>query len=98
MKNERGDGDAVEVMLDARTHLPVSVSWRWRDAEFKDWDTDAVEFADYHSVQGIMTPYSVTMTHNGDTTGERFVTKVVYNVALGNEVFDPGKALVKKGK
>ena len=91
-------GDSVEVRMDQRTHLPVSVSYRWRDALFKDWNTDAVEFADYHAVQGIMTPYSVTTMHNGDRTGERFVTKVVYNVALPAEVFDPSKALEKKAK
>ena len=90
--------DAVTVRLDKRTHLPVSVSYRWRDPSFKDWNTDAVEFADYHEVQGIMTPYSVTTTHNGDRAGERFVTKVVYNVALGAEVFDPGKGLEKMRK
>ncbi|HSY35795.1 MAG TPA: hypothetical protein VK814_08605 [Acidobacteriaceae bacterium] len=93
---ERESGDAVTVMLDARTHLPVSVVWRWRDVEFKDWNTDAVEFADYHPVQGIMTPYSVTTRHNGDRASERFVTKVVYNVALGAEFFDPSKGLEKK--
>ena len=82
--------------MDEGTHLPVSVSWRWRDPVFKDWDTDAVEFADYHEVQGIMTPYSVVTMHNGDKTGERFVTKVVYNVALGAEVFDPSKRLEKR--
>jgi len=90
--------DAVAVMMDRRTHLPVSVVYRWRDPEFKDWNTDATEFADYHEVQGIMTPYSVVTRHNGDKTVERFVTKVVYNVALGADVFDPEKRLEKKGK
>jgi hypothetical protein len=91
-------GDSVEVRIDQRTHLPVSVSYRWRDPLFKDWNTDAVEFADYHAVQGIMTPYSVTTMHNGDRTGGRFVTKVVYNVALAAEVFDPSRRLEKTGK
>jgi len=91
-------GDAVEVRMDQRTHLPVRVGYRWRDPVYKDWNTEAVEFADYHEVQGIMTPYSVTTRHNGDTTGERFVTKVVYNVTLGAEVFDQKQWLEKKGK
>jgi hypothetical protein len=94
----RESGDSVEVRMDERTHLPVSVSWRWRDPVYRDWDTDALEFADYHEVQGIMTPYSVVTRHNGDKTGERFVTKVVYNVALGAGVFDPSRQLEKKGK
>jgi hypothetical protein len=73
----------------------VSVSWRWRDAEFGDWDTEAVEFADWHAVSGVMTPYVVTTRRNGDVTGERFVASVVYGVALGDEVFDPGRGLGK---
>jgi hypothetical protein len=93
---ERASGDSVTLRMDARTHLPVSVSWRWRDAEFGDWDTEAVEFADWHAVQGVMTPYSVTERRNGDVTGERFVTSVVYGVALGDEVFDAGKGLGRK--
>jgi hypothetical protein len=91
-------GDSVEVGMDQRTHLPVSVGYRWRDPVYKDWNTEGVEFADYHEVQGIMTPYSVVTKHNGDRTGERFVTKVVYNVSLGPEVFDPNKPLEKKAK
>jgi hypothetical protein len=91
-------GDSVEVGMDQRTHLPVSVGYRWRDPVYKDWNTDVVEFADYHEVQGIRTPYSVVTKHNGDRTGERFVTKVVYNVSLGADVFDPSKPLEKKGK
>ncbi len=92
----RESGDAVTVRLDARTHLPVSVSWQWRDTEFGDVDTEAVEFADWHAVQGLMTPYAVTTRRNGDVTGERFVTSVVYGVAMGDEVFDPRQGLGKK--
>ena len=91
-------GDSVEVRMDQRTHLPVSVGYRWRDPEYKDWNTEVVAFADYHEVQGIMTPYSIVTMRNGDKTGERFVTKVVYDVALGAEVFDPKQRLEKKGK
>ena len=92
---ERENGDSVSVRMDARTHLPVSVSWRYRDVEFGDWDTDAVAFADYHSVQGVMTAYSVSTVHNGDTTGERFVTSVVYGAVLGDEVFEARGGLGK---
>ncbi len=90
--------DAVTVALDQSTHLPLSLSFQWRDPVYKDWNTEVVEFADYHEVQGIMTPYSVITMRNGEMTGERFLTKVVYNVALGAEVFDPHQALEPKRK
>jgi hypothetical protein len=88
--------DAVTLDLDAVTHLPLSVSFRWRDPVFEDWNTEVQEFADYHAVQGIMTPYSVITMHNGDMTGERFLTRVSYNVTLPAELFDPNQRLEKK--
>ncbi len=90
--------DAVTVELDQSTHLPLSVGFQWRDPVYKDWNTEVVEFADYHEVQGIMTPYSVITMHNGDMTGERFLTKVVYNVPLAAELFDPNRPLETRHK
>jgi hypothetical protein len=91
-------GDAVALELDQSTHLPLSVGFQWRDPVYKDWNTDVQEFADYHAVQGIMTPYSVITMHNGDMTGEKFLTKAVYNVPMAAELFDPKQPLEKKGK
>jgi hypothetical protein len=90
--------DAVTLMLDESTHLPLSISFLWRDPVYKDWNTDVIEFADYHKIQGIMTPYSVTTMHNGDMTGERFLTKAAYNVPLAEELFDPARPLEPKRK
>jgi len=90
--------DAVTLELDQSTHLPLSLSFQWRDPVYKDWNTDVQEFADYHEIQGIMTPYSITALHNGDTTGERFLTKVVYNAKLPADLFDPHRPLEKKAR
>ena len=90
--------DAVTLTLDQRSHLPLSLSFRWRDPLYKDWNTEVEEFADYHVVQGIATPFSIITTHNGDMTGERFLTRAVYNVKLATELFDPNRKLETKGK
>jgi hypothetical protein len=90
--------DAVTLALDQSTHLPLSISFQWRDPAYKDWNTDVVEFADYHEIQGIATPYSVITMHNGDRTGERFLTSAVYNTKLPAELFDPGRPLESKRK
>ena len=92
------DNDAVTLELDESTHLPLSLSFQWRDPLYKDLNTDVQEFDDYHAVQGIMTPYSITRLHNGELTGQRFLTKVVYNAKLAPEMFDPNRLLEKKGK
>jgi hypothetical protein len=90
--------DAVTLQLDEGTHLPLSLSFQWRDPLYLDLNTDVQQFTDYHEIQGIQTPYAITLLHNGDMTGERFLTKVVYNAKLAPELFDPERKLVKKAK
>jgi hypothetical protein len=92
------NNDAVTLQLDEGTHLPLSLSFQWRDPVYKDLNTDMQEFTDYHEVEGIQTPYSITMLHNGDMTGERFLTKVTYNAKLPADLFDPNRKLEKKAK
>jgi hypothetical protein len=90
--------DAITLQLDEGTHLPLSLSFQWRDPDYRDLNTDVQEFADYHEIQGIQTAYSITALHNGDMTGERFLSKVVYNAKLPADLFDPSRKLEKKAK
>jgi len=90
--------DAVTLNLDATTHLPLSLTFQWRDPVYKDLNTDVQEFDDYHMVQGIATAYSITLLHNGDMTGQRFLTKVAYNSKLAADLFDPDRPLEKSAK
>jgi len=90
--------DAVTLELDEATHLPLSLSYQWRDPLYKDLNTDTLEFDDYHMVQGVMTPYSFTRVHNGEMVQQRFLTKVVYNAKLAPDLFDPDRKLEKKTK
>jgi hypothetical protein len=92
------NNDAVTLQLDEGTHLPLSLSFEWRDPLYKDLNHDMQEFTDYHEIQGIQTPYAITTSHNGDMTGERFLTKVVYNAKLPADLFDPNRKLEKKAK
>ena len=90
--------DAVTMELDANSHLPLSISFQWRDPLYKDLNTEVQEFDDYHAVQGIMTPFAMTRLQNGDMTGQRFLTKAVYNSKLPADLFDPQRLLQKKVK
>jgi hypothetical protein len=90
--------DAMTVELDETTHLPLSLSFQWRDPIYKDFNTDVEEYDDYHEVQGIQTPYAVTRLHNGDMVGQRFLTKVQYNTKLVASLFDPNVRPEKKNK
>lgn len=80
--------DSITIQLDADTHLPLSRTFQWRDPVYKDKDEGREEYDDYHTVQGIATPFTVTRFHNGDMTSQRFLYKAAYNVPLPPAAFD----------
>jgi hypothetical protein len=80
--------DAITIQMDAQTHLPLSCSWSWRDPVYHDKDTDTEEYAGYHVIDGIATPFTITRLHNGDVVQQRFVLKAAYNVPLPPDGFD----------
>ena len=74
------------------------MSYQWRDAIYKDLDTEEIQYSDYHPVQGIMTPLTLTRVRNGDMSSQRFLTKVTYNQPLAADLFDPDRPLAKSTK
>ena len=86
MLNDRNDNITLD--MDAYTHLPLRVAFTWRDPLYKDHNEDATEYADYHPVQGLPTPFNVSVYHNGDMTTELYLSKVEYNAPLPLDAFD----------
>ena len=84
--------NAVTLDVDAESHLPLRLSFEWRDPRFHDKNTDAVEFDNYHRIDGIETPFTVTRTHNGEIVEQTFLLRAEYNVDLPENVFDPDYA------
>jgi hypothetical protein len=89
------DGDSVELALDEANHLPLSLTFKFRNETYKDFDTETVEYDNYHPIQGIETPLSVTRYKNGDAVSQRFLTKVEYKTELPEEMFDPDRPVKK---
>jgi hypothetical protein len=89
------NNDAVTLELDAASHLPLRRKFEWRNDTFKDYDEDAEEYDDYHTIQGLPTPFTLTRYHNGDMASQTFVLKVEYDVELQPDAFTQG-ILVKK--
>lgn len=90
--------DAVTIELDSETHLPLRRTFQWRNEQFKDHDEDSEDYEDYHLVQGIQTPFTITRYKNGDMVSQRFIVKVTYNGSLSHELFDPAMPLHGKKK
>jgi hypothetical protein len=80
--------DSITIQMDAGTHLPLRRTFQWRDPVYKDKNEEVEEYDDYHTIQGIATPFTVTRFHNGDMINQRFVFKASYNVDLPQNAFD----------
>lgn len=83
------NNDSITLKLDAQTHLPLSRAFYWRDPVYHDKNEDVEEYDDYHTIDGLATPFAITRIHNGDMTQQRFVFKAAYNVPLPPDAFDP---------
>jgi hypothetical protein len=81
--------DSVTIQTDAETHLPLRRTYQWRDPLYKDKNTDAEEYDDYHTVDGLPTAFAITRYHNDDMTNQRFLSRAAYNIPLTPDMFDP---------
>jgi hypothetical protein len=76
------ENEAVTILMDAETHLPLRRSFQWRDPVYKDMNTDAEEYDDYHIMDGFPTPFTITRIKNNDMTRQYFLVHVKYNQEL----------------
>jgi hypothetical protein len=74
--------EAVTILMDVQTHLPLRRSFEWRDPVYKDKNVDAEEYDDYHLVDGLPTPFTITRFKNDDMTRQFFLDHVTYNQPL----------------
>jgi hypothetical protein len=89
------ENDSITIQTDAETHLPLRRSYQWRDPLYKDKNTDAEEYDDYHLVEGLPTAYTLTRSHNGDMTNQRFLVRAAYDIPLTPDMFNPDQAAAK---
>jgi hypothetical protein len=80
--------EAITILMDAQTHLPLQRSFQWRDPEYHDKNTDTEEYDDYHVIDGFPTPFTITRLKNGDTVRQYYVTKVSFNQTLPGDFWD----------
>jgi hypothetical protein len=89
------ENDSITIQTDAETHLPLRRSYQWRDPLYKDKNTDAEEYDDYHTVDGLPTAFTLTRYHNDDMTNQRFLSRAAYDVPLTPDMFNPDQAASK---
>jgi hypothetical protein len=80
--------ESVTIQMDTQTHLPLSRSFQWRDPEYKDKNTDLEEYADYHTIDGFPTAFSISRSKNDEMVRQVYIDKVSYNQALAPDFWD----------
>ena len=81
--------EAVTILMDVQTHLPLRRVFEWRDPVYHDKNSDAEEYDDYHNVDGFPTPFTISRFKNDEQVRQYYVTKVVYNQNLPASFWDP---------
>jgi len=71
----------IRVRLDLRktSYLPLRVSFRLENPETHDSEDYVVEYDNYQSVSGIMTPMNIVTQRNGERIRAIYRNKVTYN-------------------
>jgi len=70
--------EAITILMDAQTHLPLRRTFQWRDPLYKDKNTDAEEYDNYRPVDGFLTPYSISRFKNDEMVRQYYIVKVSF--------------------
>ena len=80
-------GSTVTVSFDKFTKLPMRQTYRRRNAQFKDFDTEVTVFAKYRDVGGVKWPYDLRRERNGEKIYEMYSESVEINKDLKDNLF-----------
>jgi hypothetical protein len=82
------ENESVTILVDAESHLPRRRVFEWRNATYKDHDSDAEEYDDYHVIDGFPTAMRITRFHNDELTRQYYIDRVEYNQTLAADFWD----------
>jgi hypothetical protein len=79
------ENEAITILVDLQTHLPLRRSFQYRDPLYHDKNTDAEEYDDYHVLGGFPTALRVSRMKNDDMVRQFYVDWVKYNQDLATD-------------
>jgi hypothetical protein len=80
--------ESITIQMDTQTHLPLRRSYKYRDPVYKDLDTETEDYANYHTVDGFPTAFSISRTKNDEMVRQVYIDKVSYNQDLPPDLWD----------
>ena len=81
------DGQTVTVYFNQLTKLPERQTFRRRNPEYKDFDTESSSFANYHTIDGVKWPVSIRRERNGEKVFEILSDSIEINKNLKDDLF-----------
>ncbi|HEV3202300.1 MAG TPA: hypothetical protein VGZ73_30590 [Bryobacteraceae bacterium] len=81
------DNLTVTVYFDQSTKLPVRQTFRRRNPEYKDFDTEVSIFAKYKDINGVKWPQVIQRQRNGEKIFEMYSDAVEINQNLKDTLF-----------
>lgn len=81
------ENQSVTLGIDPNSNLLIKKSFTYRDYDGLK-STDDEVYANYRAEGGIQTAHTIVRYHNGQQTGQRFLTKVDYNVPIEDSKFE----------
>ncbi len=88
--------EAVTLNFDINTHLPVKKGFTWRDPTDRERNVEEEIYDNYRLIQGVMTPFDLTRTYNGDMASQVFLTAAAYNKDFEASMFDAQATAAKR--
>jgi len=94
------DNLTVTVYFDQSTKLPVRQTFRRRNPEYKDFDTEVSLFAKYRDINGVKWPQTIVRQRNGEKVFEMYSDSVEINRNLTDNLFSlsPSTKVLPKAK
>jgi hypothetical protein len=81
--------ESVSLLISADTHLPVEKRFTIRDPNTRDRDEESEIFDNWRMVQGVATPYSTVVIHNGQIVRQQYLSDASYNLQVPDSYFTP---------
>ena len=84
-----GRDEAVSILVSPDTHLPIQKSFTIRDPKSRERDQEDEIYDNWRMVQGVNTPYSVVLKHNGLIVRQQYLFNASYNIQPPESYFTP---------
>src|SRR6476620_3066319 len=90
--------EAVTILVDPTTHLPLEKRFSTRDPRYRDRDEEVTIYGDWKVVQGVNTPRMTVIKRNGETISQQIILSITYNTHPPDSLFDPSVARINPVK